>query len=210
MIARFASSGAATVLTVRSRSFPSRRRPSCTGSPGAIFPMASTSPRGVSTGLSLCLDDHVAAAEGLRRRNVDRDGLDERAPGRGVDVEPRLAERDGRGDLLRPLHVLPCPHPPLSEGLSGRRDRVRRNERRALGANERQQLLEPACLPHPDVDEVDAACLVLALVALDLDLSRDRARLVRDVEDSRRSRSSTARRRRLRAARRRRGRACAA
>ncbi len=71
--------------------------------------MASTSARRGSDRLSRSLDDHVAAAERLRRGNVDRDGLDERAARRGVDVETRLAERDGGGDLLRALHVVLAP-----------------------------------------------------------------------------------------------------
>ena len=118
MIARLASSGAATVLTVRSIVLPS-----AAGRADRLArrdrPDRGDEPAGRQHRLSRSLDDHVAAlrvfAAGTSIATAST------APaGRGVDVEPRLPERDGRGDLLRALHVLPRLHAPLGEGLSGR------------------------------------------------------------------------------------------
>ena len=63
-----------------------------------------------------------------------------------------------------------------------------RHEGRTVGPDEREQLLEPAGLSHPDVDEVDAARVHQVVLAGDLDLVRDGLRLVRDVEAAARRR----------------------
>ena len=86
------------------------------------------------------LDDRVAAAEGLRCGNVDRDGLDERPPGLASTRAPPPGTRRPR----RSAPTAPCParlHAPLGKGCPGGVTACAGDRGGGTG-----QLLEPACL----------------------------------------------------------------
>ena len=182
MIARFESSGAATVATVRPTILSSRRRRS------RSLVARSDCLRGAEELLdrrhlaAVDGDDEVAARERLRRRDVDRDRLHEHATGRRLDVEAPRLERDGGGDLLGSLHLGARLDDALGEGLARRRHGLRGHERRSVRPGEGQQPLDPPDLSHRDVDVVDAARPLRCVLSLHRDLPGDRVCAVRDEE----------------------------
>ena len=113
------------------------------------------------------------------------DARDEHAAGRRGHLVAERAECDDRRDLLRALHVLGVLPVALRVGRPVGRQCLRRNERRAVGSGEREELLELADAPHEDVDVVDVA-LGVRPAALDLDLAGKRLGAVGHEEDSRR------------------------
>ena len=167
---------------VRSSVLPSRRSRSRTSSPGSIVAVAFRSCATVSAlrpstaTITSPLSSAFAAGTSTATDST-------RTP-RGVapDVEACGAHRDRGRDLLGPVHLHACFGDPLAERLAGRGHRVRRNERRAVRAQEREDPLEPAHLPHGDVDVVDASGAAGIGLALDLDLRGDRVGAVRDEE----------------------------
>ena len=157
MIARFASSGAATVSTVRSTTLPSRRRRSRSFSPGRAACVAWSSCSTVRHLAAVDGDDHVAARERLRRGNVRRDGLDERAlvassRRRSLPASSATAAATCSDRCISATRLVAA----LGEGRARRHDRLRRHERRAVRPGERQSRSTHARRDR-DVDVVDAA-----------------------------------------------------
>ena len=118
MIARFSSSGAATVLTVRSSCFPSRRSRRLTSSPGMTRPTALPELRDGEHRASATSTITSPLSQRVRGGHVDRHRLDE-------DAARRRPRRRGRPPGARPR---PRPAPSGSSPRAPRRS-ARRTSR---------------------------------------------------------------------------------
>ena len=171
--AREGSWGSATVLTVTSLTSSPRR--TVRRDVVARLDTADLSPElsGRYDGHSVHADDHVVRLEHPGGRHVRIDARDEHAAGRRGHLVAERAECDDRRDLLGALHVLGVLPVTLCVGRPVGGQCLRRDERRAVGSGEREELLELADAPHEDVRVVDVA-LGVRPAALDLDLAGER------------------------------------
>jgi hypothetical protein len=126
-------------------------------------------------GVAVDRDDHVGGRDLARRGRVLGDGDDERALRVGLDVVVELAQRDGRRDLLRPLHQAQVLPPPVAEVGARGHERVPGHDVGAVRPRQLGQLLEQRRLADDDVDVVDPPG-VIRLLPLDLDLLGQRLR----------------------------------
>ena len=138
IIGLLASSGDGTVSTSTSTISPPRSARSATDSPGLTVPTAARSAAGRAHLAPGGPDDHVALLERVRRRDVGGDRR-RRATPRGVAVTSSPPPRSATAEatLLGAVHLGAGLRRALLERLAPGGDGVARDERGAVGAQER-------------------------------------------------------------------------
>ena len=122
----------ATVSSASSLSSSPRRTPRLHLVAGRFVRMSPDQILDRAHPLAVDRDDHVRRLQRARGGGRRVDGGDEDAGRHGLDVVAELAQRDGRGDLLRAAHLAQVAAAPVRLAQARRVERVAGDERRAF------------------------------------------------------------------------------